>query len=316
MPARFGIQLEPMWGFSYQEFVDIARSAERAGFDSLWVSDHLFLDEDSVNRSCFEAWTILTAIATATERLRLGTLVTCNSYRLPAMLARIAASFDRISAGRLELGIGAGWKKLEYEAYGIPFPPLAVRVKQLEEAVRLIRRLWSEDRVSFDGEHYRLKNAICTPKPVQEPLPVWIGGAEERRLLPLAASLADGWNMTPGVALPDVERKLELLRRYCDERGRDFDAMGKSLFVEVILADDDRELRRTTSGLAASLGKKGVEIVERAARVGTAGSPAEVAERLRSFQKLGFQEFNVMFPYRHDEESLVRFAEEVAPELD
>ncbi len=313
--ARFGIQLEPMWGFAYDDFLRIARTAEDAGFDSLWVSDHLFLDEESVDRNCFEAWTILTALATATERLRLGTLVTCNSYRLPAMLARMAAGFDQISGGRLEFGIGAGWKKLEYEAYGIPFPPIATRVKQLEEAIRLIRRLWTEDRVSFDGEYYRLNEAICTPKPVQEPLPVWVGGAEERRLLPLVAELADGWNMLPGVPLAEVDGKLEVLRRLCDERGRDFDAMRKSLFVEVILADSKQELDRLSAELAEALGEKGEEIFERATKVGTAGSPGDVAERLREFQKLGFQEFNVMFPYRCDEEMLLRFVETVAPQL-
>ncbi len=314
--ARFGIQLEPMWGFSYEDFVRIARAAEGAGFDSLWVSDHLFLDEDSVDRNCFEAWTILTALAMVTERLRLGTLVTCNSYRRPAILAKVAASFDQISAGRLEFGIGAGWKKLEYGAYGIPFPSLATRTKQLDEAVRLVRRLWTEPRVTFEGEHYQLRDAVCAPKPVQKPPPVWIGGAEERRILPLVAELADGWNMLPGVPLPEVEQKMDVLRRLCDERSRDFDAIRKSVFVEVILADTTQELDQLSAELAEALGEKGEEVFERAKKVGTAGSPAEVAERLRAFQELGFQELNIMFPYRRDEETLLRFAETVAPRLD
>ena len=304
-----------MWGFAYDDFVRIAQKAECTGFNSLWVSDHLFLDMESVDRNCFEAWTILTALATMTTDLRLGTLVTCNSYRLPAMLARVAAGCDQISGGRLEFGIGAGWKKLEYQAYGIPFLPIATRVKQLEEAIRLIRRLWTEDRVSFEGEHYCLKEAICTPKPVQKPLPVWVGGAEEKRLLPLVAELADGWNMLPGVPLKEVEGKMQALRRLCNERGRNLDTIRKSLFVEVILADNKRELMQLSTELERKLGEKGEEIVERAIKVGTAGTPSEVAERLREFQGLSFQEFIIMFPYGHEEEMLSRFIEVVAPEL-
>ena len=313
---RFGIQLEPMWGFDYQDYLRIAGTAERAGFDSLWVSDHLFLDEHATHRSCFEAWTILTALAPATERLRLGTLVTCNGYRLPSILAKMAACLDQVSGGRLEFGIGAGWKKVEYLAYGMPFPPLATRVKQLEEAIRLIRLLWTEERVSFQGEHYRLEDAICAPKPLQKPLAVWVGGAEESLLLPLVAELADGWNMLPGVGLSQVEGKLEVLQWLCEERGRDFGAMRKSLFAEVILVEDARELDHRSVELAETLGAKGEEVVERAKRVGTAGTSGEVAETLRRFQTLGFHDFIIMFPYRHDEEMLLRFAETVAPSLE
>ena len=136
---RFGIQIEPQFGFTYDEVAQIAKEAERRGFYGLWASDHLFWDSRSEQRNCLEAWTLLTALAPVTTELRLGTLVTCNSYRPPSILAKIASSLDHLSNGRLEFGIGAGWKELEYRAYGIPFPSIGTRLSQLEEAVQVVR---------------------------------------------------------------------------------------------------------------------------------------------------------------------------------
>src|SRR5215475_10212644 len=120
--TRFGIQIEPQFGFTYAELVDLAKEAERLNFTALWASDHLFFDAHSERRNCLDTWTLITALAPLTTRLRVGTLVTCNSYRLPSILARMAASVDHLSHGRLEFGLGAGWKEIEYKAYGIPFP--------------------------------------------------------------------------------------------------------------------------------------------------------------------------------------------------
>jgi len=142
--TRFGIQIEPQFGFSYTEVADLAKQAERLGFTALWASDHLFFDAHSERRNCLDAWTLITALAPATTRLRLGTLVTCNSYRPPSILAKMAAGVDHLSGGRLEFAIGAGWKEMEYHAYGIPFPPVVTRLAQLEEVVRLIRLHWWE----------------------------------------------------------------------------------------------------------------------------------------------------------------------------
>ncbi len=311
--TRFGIQIEPQFGFTYTEVATIAKEAERMGFTGLWVSDHIFFDAQSEHRNCLEAWTLLTALALITTRLRLGTLVTCNSYRIPSMLAKIAASFDHLSNGRLEFGIGAGWKELEYKAYGIPFPPVGTRLAQLEEAVQLIRLLWTQEQASFSGKYYQLANAMCAPKPVQNPLKLWIGGAGEKKLLRMVAQYADGWNMLFGVPLPQVKGKLEVLKRHCDAVGRDFSTIEKSLFIVACVVDQEEELNTRAADLQKALGSASILHTARAA--GTAGTPEQVAETLRSFQALGFDYFIAMFPYKQDREMLQRFAETVMPKV-
>jgi F420-dependent oxidoreductase-like protein len=311
--TRFGVQIEPQFGFTYAEVAEIAKDAERAGFTSLWVSDHIFLDAQSERRNCLEAWTLITALAPITTRLRLGTLVTCNSYRLPSLLAKTAASFDHLSNGRLEFGIGAGWKEAEYRAYGIPFPPIGTRLAQLEEAVRLIRLLWTQERASFSGTHYRLENAVCAPKPVQQPLKIWVGGAGEKKLLRLVAERADGWNMIFGAPLPEVKRKVGVLRRHCDAVGRDFATIEKSLFIVACVVEREEELSTRAAEVQRALGSAG--LLQAAQAAGTAGTAERVAETLRGFQELGFDYFIAMFPYKQDREMLQRFAETVMPRL-
>lgn len=311
--TRFGIQIEPQFGFTYKEVVDLAKEAERLGFTALWASDHLFLDQHSEHRNCLDAWTLITGLAPVTTRLRLGTLVTCNSYRLPSILAKMAASVDHISDGRLEFGIGAGWKEMEYHAYGIPFAPVSTRLAQLEEAVQVIRRLWTEERASFNGVHYQLENAFNAPKPVQQPLKMWMGGAGEKKLLRLVAQYADGWNMLFGYPLPAVKKKLEVLRHHCDAVGRDFAKLEKSLFIVACIAEREGELNKRVTDAATALGSDA--ILKMARKSGTVGTPEQVAETLRGFQELGFDYFIAMFPYKQDREMLQRFAETVVPRL-
>jgi F420-dependent oxidoreductase-like protein len=312
--TRFAIQVEPQFGFTYAEVAALAREAERVGFTALWASDHLFFDARSEHRNCLEAWTLITALAPITTRLRLGTLVTCNSYRLPSILAKTAASFDHLSNGRLEFGIGAGWKEMEYRAYGIPFPSVGTRLAQLEEAVQVIRLLWTQERASFKGTHYHLDNAFCAPKPVQQPLKIWIGGTGEKKLLRLVAEQADGWNMLPGVPLSQVKRKMEVLQRHCEAVGRDFKTIEKSLFIVSGVVEHEEELNKRAADWDKAV--PGSAAALRAAKeTGTAGTPDRVAETLRGFQKLGFDYFIVMFPYQQDGEMLQRFAETVMPRL-
>ncbi len=311
--TRFGIQIEPQFGFTYTEVADLAKEAERLGFTALWASDHLFFDARSERRNCLDTWTLITALAPITTRLRLGTLVTCNSYRLPSILAKMAVSVDHLSNGRLEFGIGAGWKEMEYHAYGVPFPPVGTRLAQLEEAVRMIRLLWTEERASFTGKYYRLENALCAPKPVQQPLKVWIGGAGEKKLLRIVAQHADGWNMIFGYPLPAVKKKLEVLRRHCDAAGRDFTKIEKSLFMVACVVEREEELNKRIAEVAKALGSGA--ILQTAQNSGTVGTPEHVAETLRSYQTLGFDYFIAMFPYKQDREMLQRFAETIVPLL-
>ena len=175
-----GVQIEPQFGFKFEEILAIANDARAAGFTRLWVSDHLFNDPDAIATDCLEAWTLLAALAVKTEGIRIGAMVTCQSYRNPALLAKIAADVDVMSGGRLEFGVGAGWKELEYRAYGYPFPDGPTRVTQLIETLEICTRMWKEPRATYHGKHYRIDDALCSPKPMQRPLPIWIGGSKPR----------------------------------------------------------------------------------------------------------------------------------------
>lgn len=310
---RFGIQIEPQFGFTFSDIAELAKEAERLGFTALWASDHLLWDAKSERRNCLDVWALIPALATVTTKLRLGTLVTCNSYRLPSVLAKTAASVDHISNGRLEFGLGAGWKDIEYKAYGIPFLPVATRLAQLEEAAQLIKLLWTEERASFKGNHYQLDDATCAPKPVQQPLKMWIGGAGEKKLLRTVAQYADGWNMIFGYQLPAVKKKLEVLKRHCDAVKRDFTTIDKSLFIVTSIAETEEEMKRREANTATALGTG--RIFKLARDAGTIGTAEQVAEVLRRYQELGFDYFIAMFPYTQDKEMLQRFAETVVPKL-
>jgi F420-dependent oxidoreductase-like protein len=311
--TRFGIQIEPQFGFTFREVADLAQQAERLGFTALWASDHLLWDEQSERRNCFDVWALMPALAAVTTKLRLGTLVSCNAYRWPPVLAKTAACVDQISNGRLEFGLGAGWKEMEYKAYGIPFPPVATRLAQLEESTRLIKQLWTEEKTSFDGTHYRLENAVCAPKPVQRPLKIWLGGAGEKRLLRIVAQHADGWNMVFGHPLSGVKQRVDALKRHCDDLKRDFTEIDKSMFIVTCVAETDEEMKRREAEMVSALGTDLIFSMARAS--GTIGTAEQVAETLRRYRELGFDYFIAMFPYKQDREMLQRFAETVVPLL-
>ena len=254
MTVRFGILIEPQLGFDYRSVERIALEGEKAGYDSIWSSDHFFLDAKSEDRNCMEAWSLLAALASKTNKIRLGTLVTCNSYRYPSVLAKIAATVDVISNGRLFFGIGAGWKKIEYQAYGIPFPSLKNRMNQMEEAIQIIKLLWTRPRVTFKGKYYKIKEAFSAPKPVQKPTPpILIGGAGEHRTLRMVAKYADYCNLW---LIPDLKHKLEVLRRHCKDVGREYEEVGKSLVTEwpgVFVTKSEEELNDFLKKLSTRL---------------------------------------------------------------
>ena len=193
---KLGVVISPAAGWSYQEICDLARAAEKSGFDSFWVSDHFFGGPGGTpDRNCLEAWTLLAALARDTTKIRLGVLVAAIQYRNPALQAKMAASVDHISGGRLEFGVGAGWKEDEYRAYGYDFPSAGDRVEQLRDGLEITRRLWQDDRATYHGKHYRIDDAVCAPKPTQRPRPpIWIGGSGPR-VMRLAARYADGFDL-------------------------------------------------------------------------------------------------------------------------
>jgi F420-dependent oxidoreductase-like protein len=229
----------------FETMVRVAQTAERLGFDSVWLFDHFHTYHRPVLETTFEAWTSTAALARETSRIRMGQMVTCAGYRNPALLAKMASTVDVMSAGRLDFGIGAGWYEHEYVAYGYPFPPVPVRLRMLAESLQVIHAMWSEPYASFEGEFYRIDGAINEPKPVQRPHPpVWVGGAGEKVTLRLAARYGDATNF--GGHLDDMgwyRHKFDVVRGHCEALGRDPDTMVRSTNVETTfaMAGDDPE---------------------------------------------------------------------------
>ncbi len=308
--TRVGIQIEPAFGFTFEEVVQIARLAEQTGYHALWASDHLYLGAQA-HRPCLEAWTLLTALAPLTTTLRLGTLVTCYAYRHPSLLAKAVACVDLISQGRVDCGLGAGWNAAECRAYGIPFPPVRIRMAQLREAVQVLRLLWTHERASFQGQYYTLDEAVCMPKPRQQPLPLWIGGQGEKVLLRLVAEAADGWNMVPGSSLAQVRHKLQVLDRHCEVVGRDPHSIDKSLLVYTSLYDTEQEFAQALADQARLLGADSQGSLLRARELGLAGSAAHVTDTLGRYLACGFDYLIALFPYTRERDMLQRYAEEV-----
>lgn len=311
-----GIQIEPQFGFSYGEIRDVAREAERLGLRALWLSDHLFLNRDSARTDCLEAWTTLAALAVDTRTLRLGTMVTAQSYRNPALLAKIAAGVDQLSGGRLEFGIGAGWKELEYRAYGYEFPPAGTRVDQLVDTLEICTRMWTEDAPTYTGKHYRIESAFCAPKPVQSPLPIWIGGRKPR-ILRLAAKWAQAFNWLPEGGFPTPEQTAAGMRDIdsaCRAVGRDPATIRHSVFLSAVIGETEAHAAEIVAGIAQRAKVRPEEW--RARRPGAmVGSPEQVTGRLREHRAAGAEDANIVFPYGHDLAMTRLLGERVAPAL-
>src|SRR5215212_1331337 len=249
---RFGIQAGPA-DTPYAARRDYWQEAERLGYDWASLSDHFITNPVFGARETDpwnEAWVTLAALAEATSRIRVGVLVTSVGYRHPAVLAKMAATLDVLSGGRLEFGIGAGYLEAEYRMYGLPFPPAPVRLAQLDEAIRVCKLLWTEERADFAGEHFTLAGAVCAPKPVQRPhTPIWLGGMGERKTLRLVAEHADGWNAFP-LPVPQLRHKLDVLRAHCAAVGRDYAAIRKQVGCNVIVRSDPAQVEEELARFA------------------------------------------------------------------
>ena len=311
--AQIGIQIEPQFGFTYGDIRDLALLSESAGFNSLWCSDHFFLDANSEERNSWDCWTALAGLAVETRTLRIGSLVSCVSYRHPAVLAKIAACVDAMSGGRLEFGIGAGWKQMEYQAYGIPFPSAKERVDRLEESLPIILSMWTEASANYQGRYYQVEDAFCAPKPVQQPHPpVWVGGSG-KRVLGIAAKYADGVNIGgfPGVA--EYKERLDDLQSICRSQGRDFGSIRKSHFIGIATAEDQAALDRLLGGMAH---ERGISVEEMRERYrGFIGTPEAVADFLQQYIDLGVDQFMLVFPYGNEEASVRLISERTLPRV-
>jgi F420-dependent oxidoreductase-like protein len=307
-PLRFGVTL-PQIKRSWEETRAAAQEFDRLGFDSVWVCDHLY-GVPLPTLPIFEAWTELAAVAALTERVELGTLVTPPFFRNPAVLAKQIASVDHVSGGRAIAGLGAGWFEAEFQGYGCEFPPLGQRMRALDEAAEIMKRMWTEERVSFEGRHFKVSDVICEPKPVRRP-PILIGGGGERVLMGIAARHADIWNNL-AVFQPQLGAKVEALRRRCDEFGRDFESIEVSQQCVVVIGEDEDQARAFLAKAGKVYGgHMGGAIEEH----GIWGGPEGVIERIRRHAELGCTLFAMEFFGRDTRVPARLFAEKVMPAL-
>jgi F420-dependent oxidoreductase-like protein len=234
----------------WDELLRRVRLAEDAGLAGAWIFDHFRPLYGDRNGPCLEAWTLLAALAAATERIRLGTLVTGTTYRHPALLAMEAVTVDHVSAGRLDIGLGAAWEEREHRAFGFDFPAARDRVRRLEETVTVIRRLTTEAGVDLDGEHVTLRDATYTPRPVQRPHPpIWIGGRGRQLMLPLIARVADVWHADAGVE--QLRELSALLDEHAERAGRDPGEIRRASNLDL---SQDRDAVRADAEARAELG--------------------------------------------------------------
>jgi F420-dependent oxidoreductase-like protein len=305
---QFGIH-NPSWLFGsdqYEIFEEVKRKAQRAeelGFGWFSVMDHLIQIPmvGEADEPFMEGWTVLAALAASTSRIRLATLVTSVAYRHPALLAKMGAGIDVISRGRLTFGFGAGWYDREYRQYGYEFPERpAVRIRQMEDAIRLIKAMWTEERATYHGQYFHVEDAILEPKPMQKPHPpILIGGSGEQLTLRALARVGNACNIFGD---PDqVKHKLDVLRRHCQAEGRDFEEIERTSLTGLLLATEE-----------TSLSAKRARLGDLAQGRGYAMTVSQAVDLVGRYRDVGVQTF-IFRLHKNDRETMELFASEVMP---
>jgi F420-dependent oxidoreductase-like protein len=304
--VNFGVVLRQE-KIDFKPIRETAELCDELGYHSLWFYDHI-LGMGSIDSDIFEAWTLMSALSTVTSRTKIGTLVLCNSFRHPPFLAKMAATLDNISGGRLEFAIGAGWFEPEYRAYGYPFPDTVTRIEQLREAVKIIKSMWTEERATYRGKYYKIEEAYCNPKPVQKPHPpIIIGGSGEKYLLRVVAELADEWNCPASDAWA-YDRKLNILKNHCRAVGRDINEIAISEQTVCVIAENRAELEEKLPKAKKRYGFFGdIE------KTGIVGMPDECIERIRKKAEKGVSKLIIFFYDVLKPDILRLFAKEVIP---
>jgi probable F420-dependent oxidoreductase len=303
---QFGVVLHVTAAYaSWDTFLTIAKKAEQLGYDSVWVSDHFI----SPNGRPYglEAWTILSALASSTHKIRLGTYVLCNQFRHPSLLAKMAATLDNVSGGRLDLGIGAGWLRDEHLAFGFGWDKHSARVERLREAVEMIRKLWTENHVSYEGKYFQLKDATLEPKPLQKPhLPIWIGG-NSNSIRKVVADAGDGW-----IPVLPTPRQLDDGVLQIKERMRYVGREPKRLQVAyggsgcALIAENEEKVKKLAEPLMRSMGK-------RESSSCLIGTPDQCIQKIKQYQKAGAQKIVAGFYDFPSLKGLKLFAKSVIP---
>jgi F420-dependent oxidoreductase-like protein len=306
---QFGLQ-HPNYNFDYDgrsasQIIDslknLATKAENLGFDSFWVMDH-FHQIPSVGKQedpMLEGWTTISVLAGITSKIKLGTLVTGIIYRHPSVLAKMGATLDVLSKGRLFMGIGAAWNQEESSAYGIPFFPNKERLLRLEEAIQIIRKMWTEEdepTATFNGKYYQIKNAYCNPKPIQKPSPpIMVGGSGERQTLKIVAKYADACNLFGSA--DTVKRKLRVLREHCKSVGRDYDSILKTNLGGIIIDNDREMVEKRVQQILKAIPEGYVR--EQVGEFIIYGTPDDVLKQIELLEEAGVQYLIVnLEPYR------------------
>jgi F420-dependent oxidoreductase-like protein len=316
---RFGLQ-HPNFNFDYDSksnnadtsqiadsLKNLVTKAENSGFDSFWVMDHFHQIQfvGTPEEPMLEGWTIISMLAGITTKIKLGTLVTGIIYRYPSVLAKVAATLDVLSKGRLFMGIGAGWNEQESLAYGISFPSNQERMLRLEEAIQIIRKMWTEEPyASFNGKYYQIRNAYCNPKPIQKPSPpILVGGSGERKTLKIVAKYADACNLFGSPEI--VRKKLDILKEHCKSVGRDYDSILKTKLVATVVDDNSdmvkNKVRETFRGIPEEQIKEFVIY----------GTPEDVSRQIEMLEEVGIQYLIVHLEPSRELEVLDTFANKI-----
>ena len=296
--ALFG----PQAGASWEQNLARAQLCEKHGYHSIWLVDHMWtLQAPDVDHH--ECLALMTGLAARTEKIRIGTLVMCNSYRNPALLAKTLCTIDHISGGRLEVGYGAGWMEPEYKAYGYEFPSMGARLRAFEEGLTVMKLLFTEKRANFAGKYYKVADAICNPKPLQKPHPpITIGGSGEKKMLRLVAQFADRWNLPAGY--DSFDHKFNVLKDHCKAVGRDINQIDISEQLLVCIGKTDAEVEQKW---------KMAQNLRPFSTTGIKGTPAQLVEQLRKRVAMGITTFTIFFSDFAPPATIELFAKEVMP---
>ncbi|HEV7235873.1 MAG TPA: LLM class F420-dependent oxidoreductase [Ktedonobacteraceae bacterium] len=312
MTMQFGAMLPQGWRMdlvditdpveAYEAMTRVAQEAEALNFASVWLYDHFHTVPVPSQEVTFESWTSTAALTRDTKRVRIGQLVTCNGYRNPALLAKMASTVDVMSHGRLDFGIGAGWYEHEYRAYGYDYPDAPERLRYLREAIQVILAMWTQDEAVFEGKYYQVRGAINQPKGVQKPhIPLLIGGSGEKVTLKLVAQYGDACNI--GGNIPTIQKKLAILKQHCETVGREYNSIRRTSSTICVIGATEEAAMATLNPPQRAL----VDTMRASALIGT---PQTIRQRLAEYENAGIQELILWFPDAAKLASLRLFARE------
>jgi F420-dependent oxidoreductase-like protein len=298
----------PVKQYEFSKYIAIA--ADDLGFDSLYAYDHFIPHyKDDIEKNIFECFTLLSAIAAITDNIKIGQLVVCNSYRNPALLAKMLSTLDVISNGRAELGIGAGWYKHEYVAYGYDFPSNLIRIKQLDESLDIIKAMWTKNTSSFEGNYFKVKDAICNPKPIQYPYPtIMVGGEGEKYMLKLVAKHADRYNLFFG-SPQEMKRKISLVKEHCNSIGRNNNEIEYSVALPCLIIESEDIISHTLRQYKRK-DKTIQEYIQYLVDGITVGTPEKIVKGLNEYANIGVSHFVIHF-IKLDKQILKEFRSKV-----